>query len=52
MVEYRQTLLDDLVAARAVDVGDETDAAGVVLVERLVEPFALPVADRPHDATS
>ena len=30
-------LLDDLVAGAALDVGDESDAAGIVFVSRIVE---------------
>ena len=32
-----QTLLDDVVRARTLDVGDEADAAGIVLVARVVQ---------------
>ena len=35
-----QTLLDDLVRALALDVGDEADAAGVVLVPGSVQAVA------------
>ena len=37
VLEDLQALLDDLVALLALDVGDEADAAGVVLVVRVVQ---------------
>jgi hypothetical protein len=37
VLEDLQALLDDLVTFLALDVGDEADAAGVVLVLRVIE---------------
>ena len=34
-----QTLADGLVAFAVLDIDDETDTAGIVLVARVVEPF-------------
>jgi hypothetical protein len=37
ILENQKTLLHDLVALLALDVGDEADPAGIVLVRRIVE---------------
>jgi len=37
ILEELERFLDDVARADAVDVGDETDAAGVVLVSRVVQ---------------
>ena len=41
VLEDLQALLNDFVALLALDMGDEADAAGIVLIARVVQPFAL-----------
>ena len=50
--ENGQALLDDVVRAPALDVDDETDAAGVVLEARVVEPLPRRYSDVCHTRCS
>src|SRR6185503_3541592 len=51
--QHLQRLLDDRMGALALDVNDEADAAGVVLVERIVETGrGRRACDRRHERLS
>ncbi len=50
VIENRQPLLDDVVRALAADVGDETNAAGIVLEKRIVQSLRVGSVRGAHDS--